>query len=210
MPMNRRTALLGLTALTAAVPVLGVWPGTARAQDGVEVADMVMGDPDAPVEVIEYASFTCPHCAHFHEDNLPKLKAEYIDTGKVRFIYREVYFDRYGLWAGMLARCGGELRYFGLAELIYAQQKDWAKGGPADIAAALRKIGKTAGMNDEQLDACLSDQAKAEALVAKFETDTAEHGIEATPSFVIDGTTYRNMEWSKLAEIIDERVAAAG
>jgi len=80
---------------------------------------MVIGDADAPIEMIEYASFTCPHCARFHADVYPLLKADYIDSGKVKFIYREVYFDRFGLWASMIARCGGEARFFGLSNLIY-------------------------------------------------------------------------------------------
>ncbi len=128
----------------------------------------------------------------------------------MHFLYREVYFDRYGLWAGMVARCAGDTRYFGIVDLLYAQQREWVQGSPADVAGALRKIGKTAGMTEADLDACFSDQAKAEALVAAFEKNTQVHGIEATPSFVIDGTTYRNMGWSELAALLDERVEAAG
>ena len=96
--------------------------------DMVEIPDMVMGAADAPVEIIEYASFTCPHCANFHATTYPLLKADYIDTGKVRFVYREVYFDRFGLWASMIARCGGEMRFFGMAELIYEKQKENLQG----------------------------------------------------------------------------------
>lgn len=205
MTPTRRDALIGLSALAAA-PTL---PTLARAQEA-QVLEMTMGDPDAPVEVIEYASFTCPHCASFHEGGFKSLKADYIDTGKVHFIYREVYFDRYGLWAGMVARCAGPVRYFGVVDLIYDQQRDWAQGSPADVAQALRTIGKTAGMSDSELDACFTDQAKAEALVAAFEENMTAHGIEATPSFVIDGTTYRNMGWSEFSALLDERVDAAG
>jgi len=88
----------------------------------IEIQDMVMGAEDAPVEIIEYASFTCPHCARFHADVWPQLKADYVETGKVRFIYREVYFDRFGLWASMIARCGGEGRFFAFTDLIYKEQ----------------------------------------------------------------------------------------
>jgi len=78
----------------------------------IEIPDMVLGSADAPVEMIEYASFTCPYCARFHADVWPQLKADYIESGKVRFIYREVYFDRFGLWASMIARCAGEVGWY--------------------------------------------------------------------------------------------------
>ena len=96
--------------------------------------------------VVEYASFTCPHCATFHNDTFKKLKADYIDSGKVKFIYREVYFDRYGLWASMVARCGGQEKFFGIADLIYKSQSEWTRAGePAAIVDELRKIGRLAG-----------------------------------------------------------------
>ena len=88
--------------------------GMASAQEATEmvaIPDMVIGAADAPVEVIEYASYTCPHCASFHANQFPQLKENYIDTGKIRFVYREVYFDRFGLWASMVARCGGQERF---------------------------------------------------------------------------------------------------
>ena len=90
-------------------------------------------DENAPVTVVEYASYTCPHCADYHEGPFRKLKSEYIDTGKVRFIYREVYFDRYGLWASMVARCE-PAKFFGITDLIYKSQKDWVRAGGTLIA----------------------------------------------------------------------------
>ena len=136
--MQRRNLIAGGVAVLG----LGGWALTrspkdvsleammaANAQEAVAdplaIPDMVMGAADAPVEIIEYASFTCPHCANFHANIYPLLKADYIDTGKVRFVYREVYFDRFGLWASMIARCGGEMRFFGMAELIYEKQREW-------------------------------------------------------------------------------------
>ena len=133
-------------AETALLPI-----GTAEAQEAGDVdtsgiLEMSLGNPDAAVTVIEYASFTCPHCRNFHMGPYKDLKADYIDTGKIHFIYREVYFDRYGLWAGMLARCGGEERYFGLVDLIYESQSVWAQGAsPAEVADNLRRLGRTAG-----------------------------------------------------------------
>jgi len=199
-----------LPALVAAA--LAVMPLAVPAQEshGASVTDMTLGDADAPVTFVEYASFTCPHCATFHEEVLPQLKRDYIDTGKVRYIYREVYFDRYGLWAGMVARCGGEMRYFGLADMIYERQRDWTQGdSPAAVAENLRRIGRTAGLNDDQLDACLTDADKAQAMVATYEENAARDGVTGTPSFVIDGQMYSNMPYGDLRAILDDKIADA-
>jgi protein-disulfide isomerase len=173
--------------------------------DGVQ--DMTLGMDDAPVEIIEYASYTCPHCARFHEGPFKQLKTDYIDAGKVKFTYREVYFDRFGLWASMVARCGGEKKFFGITTELYAQQSEWARlQDPVAIADALRKIGRTAGMNNEQLDACLNDAEQAETLVAWFEANAARDGISSTPSFVIDGRAYSNMDFAEFQSIIDPKL----
>ena len=110
------------------------------------VVEMVMGDPNAPVEFIEYASFTCPHCASFHEAVLKPLKADYVETGKVKVIFRDVYFDRVGLWASMVARCGGQERFWGMTDLLMKGQKDWAgSGDPATISGELAQGGPPSG-----------------------------------------------------------------
>ena len=101
------------------------------------ITEMVHGRCERAVTMIEYASFTCPHCATFHNGPFKQLKADYIDTGKVKFIYREVYFDRPGLWASMVARCGGQEKFFGIADLIYKGQSN----GPA--RASLRRSSKS-------------------------------------------------------------------
>ncbi|NCO21774.1 MAG: DsbA family protein [Rhodobacterales bacterium] len=192
---------------TTAVPAAAA--STAEVDPSVDlslVREMTMGNPDAPVTVIEYASFTCPHCKNFHLGPLKQIKANYVDSDKINFVYREVYFDRYGLWAGMVARCGGPLRYFGIADLIYAQQSEWTKGEPAQVSAALRRIGKTAGLTDDQLEACLTDEAKAKAMAATWEKHAAEDEINSTPSFVINGTKYSNMSYEEFAKLLDEKL----
>ena len=183
--------------------------GTAEATELPEVVEMVLGDPDAPVEVIEYASFTCPHCASFHRNTLPLLKENYIETGQVRLVYREVYIDRFGLWAGMVARCAGPDRYFGVADLIYQRQAEWTQGAPGAVAENLRQIGRVAGLSNEQLDACLTDAAMAQALIANYEANMEVHDIPGTPHFVIDGEMHSNMSYEDFAAILDERIAAA-
>ena len=137
-------------------------PYSANAEETSEnsghIIEMTQGDQDASVEMIEYASFTCPHCAKFHSDVYPELKADYIDKGLVKFIYREVYFDTYGMWASMIARCAGPEKFFGMTDQIYRKQSDWARA-ESDIAivSKLRKIGLLAGLDEEKLNTCLQD-----------------------------------------------------
>lgn len=183
-------------------------PATAQEADAPEVIEMALGEADAPVEVIEYASYTCPHCGTFHENVLPRLKEEYIDTGKVRFVYREVYFDKYGMWASMIARCGGEERFFGITDLLYEGQSDWSRAG-SDVAVAeeLRRIARLAGLGEDQVEACLNDADKLRALVGWYQENANEHGINSTPSFVIDGETYGNMSYADFSELLDEKLS---
>ena len=203
-----------LTALTLGVGGLGlvgaVAPVTlalAQYADKSLVMEMALGDKDAPVTVIEYASYTCPHCKTFHENVFKDLKANYIDTGKVRFIYREAYFDRYALWAGMVARCGGEMKYFGISDMMFKEQSEWAKGDtPGEVAENLRKIGRRAGLSNDQVDACLNDEDKAKAMIAVYQENFERDGITGTPSFMIDGEKYSNMNFNEFSEILDEKL----
>lgn len=217
--MNRRTLLgaVALGALAAATTGLsGLWSaaladnaGTpAAAPAAPEVSELVLGNPDAKVTLVEYASYTCPHCANFHSNVFKDLKRDYIDTGKIRFIYREVFFDRYGVWAAMIARCGGETRYFGISDMLYTQQREWAgAGGAMDVVEALRKIGRTAGLTNEQMDACMNDGAMAQAMVDKFKRDSEADGIDSTPSLMINGKKHGNMGYPALAKLLDEALA---
>lgn len=174
----------------------------------VEITDFGIGPMDAKVKVVEYASFTCPHCAHFHAEVYPKLKADYIDTGKIRFEYREVYFDRYGLWAGMIARCGGEMRYFGISDILFDTQKEWAgSDDPKVVSENLKKIGRSAGMDDAAMDACLQDKPTAEAMLAHYQTNFAADGIEGTPTFMINGEKHSNMDYEAFKAILDTELA---
>ncbi|MEM7718287.1 MAG: DsbA family protein [Pseudomonadota bacterium] len=191
--------------------------GAAFAQDAADVdtsmiQDMTLGNPDATVTVIEYASFTCPHCASFHANNFKQLKADYIDTGKINFVYRDVYFDRFGLWASIVARCGegAENRFFGIADLIYERQRQWANSNnsPQQIVDQLRTIGKTAGLTDVQLDTCFSDGDNAQALYAYYLQNAEEDGINSTPSFVINGRKYSNMAYDEMRDVIDSALGS--
>ena len=169
-----------------------------------EIQDMTLGNPDSAVQIIEYASYTCPHCAAFDQGPFQQLKADYIDNDKIGFTYREVYFDRYGLWASMVSRCGGEDKFFGITDMIYAGQSEWVRAGePTAIVEELRKIGRLAGLDNEELDACLQDGEKAQSLVAWWEENQKADDITSTPSFLINGKKYSNMPYAEMKEIID-------
>lgn len=178
---------------------------TAQSQDSApEVPDYILGKESAPVTLIEYASFTCPHCANFHNVNFARLKADYIDTGKVKFITREVYFDRYGLWAAMLARCAGQKKYYGISDLLYKQQRAWAQAGSdSDVIEALYALGRTAGLDDKTMKACYSDGDMAKAMVETYQKNATKDGINATPSFLINGTLQVNTTYEELSAQID-------
>lgn len=205
LKLNRRAMIALAAAATAAMT-----PALAQEAkiSGEGPGDFSLGSPDAPVKIVEYASYTCPHCASFHSNVFKSLKAEYIDTGKVHFTLREVYFDRYGLWAAMVARCGGEMRYFGIHDMLFDQQAEWAaQQDPAAVVQSLRTIGKTAGLDDAALDTCLNDQAQAEAMIAQFEKNMAADGVQGTPTIFVNGEKHSNMAWADLKAIIDAELA---
>ena len=194
------------TLLSAAATVMMTLT-MASAQES-EIPDMIQGDADAKVEIIEYASYTCPHCASFHAGLYKDLKKDYIETGKVKFIYREVYFDRFGLWASMIARCAGPDRFFGMTDLLYKEQSLWSRAGdPAAIVVELRKIGLKGGLDNDTLDACLEDADNAQALVAWYQENAERDNIRSTPSFLINGEPYSNMNYADFSAIIDEKLA---
>ncbi len=200
----------GLLQPQGAAPSETILPGAANAQtsssdfDTSTIPEMVLGNPDSPVTLIEYASFTCPHCASFHTGAFKQLKEEYIDTNKIKFVYREIYFDRPGLWASMVARCGGGEKFFGISDLIYKGQSQWARAGdPAQIAEELRKIGRLAGLDDETLDSCMQNAEMAQTLVAWSQENSQMHEVQATPSLNLNGTTHRNMAYGALKNLID-------
>jgi len=180
----------------------------ADTADASTVKEMTIGSMDAKVTVVEYASFTCPHCANFHDTVYDQIKKNYIDTGKVRFVMQDVYFDRFGLWAALIARCGDGSKFFPMSDLIYTKQREWLAGGdPAVIVDNLRKLGRVVGMDDATIDACLQDTAMAQNLVAAFQENATKDEINATPTFIINGIKYSNMSYEDFARVLDEKLA---
>ena len=209
---------LAALAVVAMIGFAGVAPGFAQtatapatapvAATAITVPDMVIGNKDSKVTLMEYASFTCPHCAQFHQDVFKQLKKDYIDTGKIKFVYREVYFDKYGLWAAMIARCGGEMRYFGISDILLSTQKDWAgTDDPAVVVENLKKIGRTAGMEDAAMGACLDNADMAQAMVTAYQTNSAADKVEGTPTLLVNGVKYTNMPYDELKKILDAELA---
>ena len=197
-----------MTTPQSGLPAIGEGFVTAANAAEMEIQEMSIGNPDAKVELIEYASYTCSHCKNFHDNVYTKLKPDYIDTGKLHFVYREVYWDRYALWAGMIARCGGEQRFFGIVDMIFEKQRDWAGAKqPTEVVEKLRTIGRAAGLSDGQMDTCLKDADMAQSLVAWSEENSKADKVEGTPTLYINGQKYSNMSYEDLKAILDEKLA---
>ncbi len=203
MTLTRRSALTLALALPLATRLQAEETAAAPA-----VVDFGIGPADAKVTLIEYASFTCPHCAEFHSAVFKQLRADYVDTGKIRFVYREFYRNRLDLWAGMVARCGGEMRYFGFTDMLFEKQQEWAASeDPAVIVENLKRLGRAAGLEDAAMDTCLNDKATAEALVARFqETSTADE-VQGTPTLFLNGARVEDRSYDGLKAEIDRLLA---
>ncbi|MDX2259872.1 MAG: DsbA family protein [Hyphomicrobiaceae bacterium] len=189
-----RRGLIGLTGAVAAVTALGLPVASARA-DTVpldelmkpgDLAEMALGPAGAKVVIVEYASMTCGHCARFHEQVFPKLKEQYIDTGKVRFILREFPLDNRAAAASMLGRCAGDDKVYPLVTVLFERQKDWAfvEGSPVD---AMFELAKQAGFTRESFETCLKDQALLDKILAQRERAASVFGVNSTPTFFING-----------------------
>ena len=170
--------------------------------------EMSKGDDNETVVFVEYASLTCPACAAFHTNVYPKLNKEYIETGKIKFIHREIYFDRAGLWAALTARCtNAEKRYFGMLDLLYSEQPIWSRSDSSDeIVDALLKISAKSGIEKGKAISCLEDQEKALDLVNQYKIYVNQDAIESTPTFVINGKKYNNRSYEEIKKIIEKEL----
>ncbi|MDQ2635012.1 MAG: DsbA family protein [Pseudomonadota bacterium] len=163
--------------------------------------DKVLGKDDAPVTIVEYASMTCPHCAHFHATTLPELKTKYIDTGKARLIFREFPFDPRAEAGFMLARCSDD-NYFPMIDVLFKQQQNWAS--VENARDALLQISKLAGFSQESFEACLTDQKLLDDVRAVQKRGAEEFKVDSTPTFFINGNTYKGaLTIAEMSAIID-------
>jgi protein-disulfide isomerase len=175
------------------VAVLGLWtlvwlPLVLGQSSAAEPQEEAIGDPNAPVTIIEYASLTCPHCAHFQKEVLPQLKERYIATGKVRLVYRDFPLDQRALAASILAHCAGPERYFGFLDVLFQTQEGWARAD--DYLGALKQIGKLGGLTDAQMDACYADQDLTNRILQSRLDAQSQHEVNSTPTFIIGGKSY--------------------
>ncbi len=159
----------------------------ARAADVPQLTpdDRVLGKADAKITIFEFFSLTCPHCAEFSQESFPKLKAEWIDTGKAKLVYRDYPLDKNALKAAMVARCGPPERYPAFVETLFKQQLIW--GVQPDPTEALRKIARLGGIGDDQFDKCVNDDATSKAIVGAEYEAQQKYGVDSTPTFFING-----------------------
>ena len=172
------------------VSVLAVGFGTALAAPVPPVGpeDQIIGPATAPVTVIEYASLTCPHCGRWEKDVFPQVKKEWVETGKIRFVFRDFPLDRSALKAAQLAHCTGDDRFWGFLEAEFGSQQVWATH--PDPTDELLKIGKLGGVSEEKARACMTpDNAIAKAIAATQAAGT-EANVDSTPTFFINGKLY--------------------
>lgn len=191
-PVGRRPLLAALAGL--ALPLVLGTPAIAQGADQLPLADVMQAGPlgdrslgkeDAPVTIIEYASFTCPHCASFHVNTLPALKEKYVDSGKVRFIFREFPFDAMATAMSMLTRCAPAERYYPLVDLFFRRQEAIVSSQkPLDDLLAAARL---AGFSQESFEACLKNQSIYDGVNLVKKHGAEKLGVNSTPTFFING-----------------------
>ncbi|RJT40066.1 DsbA family protein [Mesorhizobium waimense] len=195
---------------TPATPATPAAVKVPEAQGTVDMAELLkpgalpdkqLGKDDAKVTIVEYASMTCPHCAHFNETTFPELKTKYIDTGKARYILREFPFDPSAEAGFMLARCAKD-NYFPMVDVLFKQQANWV--GVNNTKDALLQISKLAGFTQESFEACLTDQKLLDDVRAVQKRGADEFKVDSTPTFFINGKTYKGaMSIEEMSAILD-------
>lgn len=196
-------------------------PDTVKANAAFLNYDMVIGDPDAPVEIIEYAAISCSHCAHFHEDVLPALKEKYLDTGKARLVFRNFVFDNpFDVYASALTRCAAREDFFPTVETFFDYQKVWMKvpemkaifesdGREAAIKFAQDQVtetGKMAGFTGAEAKQCLNDQEVIQYLLSVRQTAVEQYDVRSTPTLIIDGKKLERNDLATIEKAIEEAV----
>ena len=199
-------ASLGLTAALAVALPEAVQADIAPIEEATE--EKVIGDPNAPVTVIEYASLGCPHCAHFHADTYPQIKRDYVDTGKVKYIFRDFPLGTPSVAASMIARCAGSKRYFPMIDIFFRMQNQWSRA--ENPLEALKKTARFGGMSASDVDACVANQALLDHIQKVAETAQSEHDVNSTPSFVVAGRKIAGaLPYADFKKVLDEALAAA-
>lgn len=179
---SRRDALATLGLVTVGLAT------TARAHHGSSAGattQLVLGAADAPITMIEFSSLTCTHCAAFHNDSLPTIKVNYIDTGKVKLVYRDFPLNKAALLGAALAHCAGPDRFFGFLEALFKDQPSWAQSD--DPVSALTRIGRLGGLKAADIEACLNDKELFDRILSSRVEGAKKFDIASTPTFIING-----------------------
>lgn len=211
LTLSGALAVLPAAALFAAAPALAGDKKPEYVNTGVlykqpDIGDRMLGKADAPVTIVEYASATCPHCAEFHEKTWPVIKKKYVDTGKVRFIFREFPLDQLALAAFMLMRCAPKDKYHPMLGLIMKTQRTWVKNPKEELL----KIAKLAGMTEADFNACIKNQKLANSIVGISKDASRDFGVNSTPTFFINGRrAVGDMGPDEFGKIIDEELKKA-
>ena len=178
------TRLLATLAAAAFLFVsAGVWSAPPSAEQALK--ERVLGDPDAPIEIVEYSSLTCTHCRHFHIEILPELKKNYLDTGRAKLVYRDFPFDQLGLMAAILARCAPPPRYFQFLDVLFQNQEKWSRD--ADPVKALARIGTLGGLSESDFRACAENRTIVDGVLQTRLEAGNRYQVNSTPTFIING-----------------------
>jgi len=196
--LNASRKLTLILALVVSAISLG-----AASVSASPLPERVLGKADAPVTIIEYASLTCDHCKRFHLQMFPRLKQTYIDTGKAKLIYRHFPLDRVALMASALTECVPRDQFFGLLDVLYRSEDQWAHS--KDPKTELAKIGLLAGIKRSAFDACLADDKLSTAIVAERQAGEMEHKVTSTPTLIIGGTVLRGVrDFAEIEKAIEK------
>lgn len=183
--------------------------------------DIIVGDKDAPVEIIEYAAITCPHCAHFHADVYPVLKEKYLDTGKARLVYRNFIFDNpFDVFAAAMTRCVSEDDFFPVLEVYFHTQRDWnnqselkriftEQGREAAIKFAkseVARIGETAGVNTDDAGQCFDNKAVIDYLLQVRQDAVEKYDVRSTPTVIVNGKKLDSNTIASIEKAIEDAI----
>ena len=167
--------------------------------------EFFLGNKDAKIVVIEYASMTCIHCANFHKQVYPKIKKNYIDTNKIKFIFRDFPLDKQALFASVLAKCAPKDKYYNFVKLILTNQEKWVSNDDA-FMNKLRNIGKLAGLNENKINSCFKDEKIVNNIIRTRSIGEEKYNINSTPSLIINEKKYSAMSYENFEKIIEDLI----